>query len=1084
MKEHFYDIESLSNVFTVCNFQPENDLIDCYHLVDTPTLYAQTQNPKFFDALLARILEKNQNFRGTIRIFDLKTEAGCRMLARTFGLSDAYMINDPSSASCYPSDFRLVCDTDPDYDEDVHPYLFGYNSYNYDTTMLAEFLYDVFPTNANGTRFYATTAKSMREFNDSLFTEQFKRQMPQRLTVTYDVRTGFATRPDYSDPRWRIRKNMLMTGRHLDVARLNEKQSKVGLKRLLGMLGHQILESDKLGTGVDHIDDLDQLLDLFAYNASDVVNLRELFHHRFYQGQFSLKHGLLKTYQELVYDRIPGQYKPDCRPSRVRRDRLTIDSSSAQFATKALCPYDHLPDIPTVSFMYPSERKCAELAAEGKPVRRVNVLEESRKFFYKHFSAYPDACAAFEKVYAYYRSIEGKNFNSSDFYLDDFGVNGELPPELTPYVLADMPKDENCMFYYNADGTPSSCFVTFSTGGIHGAEYNRELYLADTATWEKRMADLAAVQALYPDPLDLRHAKTVELDGTTRKWSEFLKSGFTIKRMTAMTADQRKQTCWRDVASDRPLLFKPCDNGTTALNKKYVYTSAILTNHEDFKSYYPNMLRMLSAFWNEGLGVDRYGEIFDDKERYGKLMKDKTKTEAERDFYSVKREGTKLVLNSASGAGDTNFKSPIQMNNRIISMRIIGQLFTWRIGQAQTLKGASIPSTNTDGLYSVMEEELNNLILAKESADIGVEIEPEPTYLISKDTNNRLEMDPDTGKILSASGGSLACRRDTDPTKALAHPAIIDWALAEYLVVAALGYKGLSISKPFDMDIGRNILASAKDKFEPAHLLRMFQNVLASSPGSVNYIFGLDDAAPDRPIIMQHYNRVFIVKDKTPSAIHLYAANAKVITPAMVTKRKREDERLQQHDPMALHVLSANGVRATDIPRTKEAVVKSVTNIRQEWYMLVNNRSTNRMTDAERQVILDAIDYDKYLLLLRNTYEENWRNILPERPDDEPEDAPAGDTSDTTDPISNGTDADPSGDTSDASDVSARKSTKTVDDTASDGVEYNEEGAPAPTYNVVLSDHGGNVVAEGEISDEKLVGAIEDAVHKQDASEN
>ena len=321
-------------------------------------------------------------------------------------------------------------------------------------------------------------------------------------------------------------------------------------------------------------------------------------------------------------------------------------------------------------------------------------------------------------------------------------------------------------------------------------------------------------------------------------------------------------------------------------------------------------------------------------------------------------------------------------------------------------------------------------------------------------------MDPDTGKILSASGGSLACRRDTDPTKALAHPAIIDWALAEYLVVAALGYKDLSISKPFDMDIGRNILSSAKDKFEPAHLLRMFQNVLASSPGSVNYIFGLDDAAPDRPIIMQHYNRVFIVKDKTPSAIHLYAANAKVITPAMVTKRKREDERLQQHDPMALHVLSANGVRATDIPRAKEAVVKSVTNIRQEWYMLVDNRSTNLMTDAERQVILDAIDYDK-----RNAYEENWRNILPERPDDEPEDAPAGDTSD-------------------ASDVSARKSAKTVDDTASDGVEYNEEGASAPTYNVVLSDCGGNVVAEGEISDEKLVGAIKDAVREQDASEN
>lgn len=980
MKEHFYDIESLSNVFTVCDFHPEEDCVDCYHLIDDRALYRQTLQDGFFQMLKDRILQKNENFHGTIRIFDLATEAGCRKLAQTFGLSDAYMVNDPKSSSNYDESFRIVCDTDPDYDEDEHAFMFGYNSFNYDTTMLAEFFFDVFPVGENIRPFIPTTAKEMREFNDSLFTDQFKKSMPSRLTVT--DQNGYAS-SDYSDPRWRIRKNMLYTGRHLDVARLNEKQSKVGLKRLLGMLGYQILESDKLGAGVDHIDNLDQLLDLFAYNASDVINLRELFHHSFYQGQFSLKQGLLKTYPELIYDRIPGQYKPDIKPNRVRRDRLTIDSSSAQFATKALCPYDHLTDIPTVSYMYPSERKCAELAAEGKPVRRVNVLEESREFFYRHFSAYPDACAAFDKVYAYYKSIEGKNFNGSDFYKQDFGRDGALPPELETHVLSEIERDENCMFYYNEDGTPSRCFVTFSTGGIHGAEYNRDLYLADLAAWEAKMHAMECVKAQYPDPLDLRRAKTVELDGETRKWSEFIRSGMTIKKMEAMSPDERQAKCYKDFAGDRPHVFKRLDNGNTALNKSYVYTSASLTNHEDFTSYYPNMLRMLSAFWNDGLGVDRYGEIFDDKQRYGKLMKDKTKSEAERDFYSVKRNGTKLILNSASGAGDTNFKSPIQMNNRIISMRIIGQLFTWRIGQAQTLKGAAIPSTNTDGLYSVMEETMNNLILAKESADIGVEIEPEPIYLISKDTNNRLEMDPDDGKIVSASGGSLACRKDTDPTKALPHPAIIDWALSEYLVVAALGYKDLAIDRPFDETIGRNILMSAKDKFEPAHLLRMFQNVLASSPGSMNYIFGLTDDAPDAPIIMQHYNRVFVVKDHTPGAIHLMAANGKVITASMKAKRLREGERAQQNDPMALSVLLANGVKTTDIPRGKEAVVKSVTNIRPTWNMLVENRSLMTMSDARRQEILDCIDYDKYLLMLKNAYEDNWRNTAPEQPDAE-----------------------------------------------------------------------------------------------------
>lgn len=986
MKEHFYDIESLSNVFTLCDYHPEENLIDCYQLVDTEAIHARTTDAAYHDMLRERILMRNQNFDGDVRVFDLREEDACKRLAETFGASTARIANNPDARSAYDDydpKFRLVCDTDPEYDEDEHAFMFGYNSYNYDTTMLADFFRTVFIAshNANGRcLFKPTTARHMRDFNNMLFEADYKDNMAVALTVPMQ-RDNYAPR-DYQDSGWVMRKNMLMSGRHLDVARLNEKQRKVGLKRLLGMLGYQILESDKLGTGVDSIEDLDQLLELIAYNVSDVVNLRELFHQPFYQGQFSLKQGLLKTYPELIYERIPGQYKPNVDPHHVRRDRLTIDSSSAQFATKALCPYDHLSDIETVSYMYPSERKVAELAAQGVHIERVNVLEESRKFFYRNFRNYPDLCAEFDKVYDYYKAIEGKNFNASEFYRGDYGETVEdgsigLPERLLPHKLSEIPKNDNCMFYYNADGTPSNCFITFSTGGIHGAEWNVARYRADMAAWQKTVDDMDAVREAYPDPLDLRRAKKIKLDGVERKWSEFIRSGMTIKKMEAMTADERREKCYRNPYDKRPHVFDKLDDGSLKLGKNYVFTSTGLMNHEDFTSYYPNMLRMLSAFWNDGLGVDRYGEIFDDKQRYGKLMKDKSLSEKDREFYAVKREGTKLILNSASGAGDTDFRSPIQMNNRIISMRIIGQLFTWRIGQAQTLKGASVTSTNTDGLYTVMEKKLNDAILAKESADIGVAIEPEPIYLVSKDTNNRLEMDPDTGHIVSASGGSLACRADTNPTKALSHPAIIDWALAEYLVVASMHYKGMSLDKPFDETIGRSILAKAKQRFEPAHLLRMFQNVLASSPGSINYIFATEDANPSGQIILQHYNRVFIVKDKTPGSVHLMAANAKVITPVTRAKRLREDERAQQHDPVARHVLEANGVDVGTLPMAKEAVVKNVTNVSPDWYMLVENHSLMTMSDARRDEILAAIDYDKYLGLLKNSYENNWRNKVP-----------------------------------------------------------------------------------------------------------
>lgn len=990
MKTHFYDIESLDNVFTLCNYKPDENDIDIYYLCDDAHLTAVAN---FKDILLQRIYERNRNFNGTIALHNLRYEDANRHLAKTFGLSDAYLINDPKSNSSYSDEFRLVCDTDPNYDEDAHPYLMGYNSYNYDTTELTLYLYDVFPIigredETGKLRQYAsftpTTAYRMRLYNNELFSPQFKDSMPTRLTQNFDNTTKRWSDVNYSDTRWRIRKNMLLSGRHLDVAKLNEKQSKVGLKRLLGMLGFQILESDKLKQGTDHIDTLDQLLDLIAYNVSDCVNLEELFKHKLYTGQFKLKKQLLNTYPELIYDKLPDAYAPDIRPEKVRRDRMTIDSSSAQLSTKALCPYGHLKDIPTVSFWYPSENKAKELG-----IQRVNVLDEAKKFFYKHFGQYPELCEQFDIIYNYYKSIEGRNFNESKNYEQDFKGTPEYRP---PENIAKLPKINMNRFYYNADGTPSSCFVTFSTGGIHGAEFNKVLFEHDVEEFEKDLARMQYVQQQYPDPIDLKKAKTVEIDGIEYKSSYFLKSGSTLKKSN-----------YKDFEANRPVLFKTDEKGITKLNTKYVFTSTDPTNHEDFTSYYPNLLRMMEAFYNTGLHYDRYAEIFDNKQDYGFLMKEKNQdltpelaekyqklrtatgltieplhiSDKEREMYDILRDGTKLILNSASGAADATFESNIRMNNTIISMRIIGQLFSWRIGQAQTIKGAKITSTNTDGLYSVLAAEINNPILAQESADIGVEIEPEPTYLISKDSNNRIEMNPDDGTVESASGGTLGCRKGPNPAKALNHPAIIDWALTEYLICAALHHKA-TLSAPFNDELGLKILESAKTKFKPIEFLKMFQNVIASSIGSMNYIFAITDENITDPIIMQHYNRVFIMKDKTPNTVHLYAANARQITPAQTKKRRENAERAQQHDDVAIRVLNNNGVKISDLPNTKEAIVKKVTNIDDRWYMLIQNKALADLTDEELTFIMDNIDYEKYLQLLRDGFEKNWRNKMPE----------------------------------------------------------------------------------------------------------
>lgn len=988
MKTHFYDIESLSNVFSLCNFKPEENSIDVYILCDDPSLM---NIPNFEKQLLKRILENNENFNGKIILYDLHEEQASSHLTKAFGMSDAYMVNDPMGQSTYPDEFRPVCDSDPDYDENIHPYLFGYNSYNYDTTMLAIFEHEVWAIEEHfeqgdtvlRVKFHPTTAKLMRQYNDELFSPKFKENMPSRLAVTYDYKTRSWSQTDYSDPRWRIRKNMLMTGRHLDVARLNEKQQKVSLKRILGQLGYQIKESNKLKQGQDTIENTDQLLDLIAYNVSDIVNLDCLFNHPTYKGNFVLKKGLLTTYPELIYDKQDDAYKPDIRPEKVRRDRLTIDSSSAQLSTKALCPYGHLTDIPAVSFLYPAKEKAEELG-----IPQVNVLEESRKFFYSKFPQ-PELRAKFDVIYNYYKSIEGRNFNESKNY--DYDYRGK-PNWHKPESITSLPKIDTNLIYYNADGSPSSCFVNFSTGGIHGAEYNKTLYDADVVAFEEQMAIVKAVQEQYPNPIDLKRAKKVQIGDTEYPASKFLKTGSTLK-----------SAAYKDFERNRPNLFKDEPKGGKKLNPKYVFTSADLTNHEDFTSYYPNLLRMMMAFFNKGLGYDRYAEIFDNKEKYGKLMKDETITKEEKDLYGILRNGTKLILNSASGAADATFESNIRMNNQIISMRIIGQLFSWRIGQAQTIAGAKITSTNTDGLFSVLEETLNNQVLEKESADIGVAIEPEPTYLISKDSNNRIEMDHNNGKIVSASGGTLAARKGPNPEKSLAHPAIIDWALAEYLVTAAMNQEGLygdkykdrhlSLHDEFDDNIGRNILLAAKKHFDTTKFLQMFQNVIASSPGSITYVFGTTDNHPETPIIMQHYNRVFIMKNDTPNTMHLYSACARKLTPAIIKKRKRDNARPIQHDTVAKYVLSTHGVSTSVFPPNTEAVIKKITNIETDWFMKVENRNLSFIPDNEKQDIIDNLDYEKYLQLLRDCYKKNWQNRMPGDPEPVEE---SEDTDDTT----------------------------------------------------------------------------------------
>lgn len=1072
----FYDIESLSNVFSIVAYTPHPgeavDELEVFYLVDDAAL-AQSLDPH---ALVAAIRAGNPGLPTVdVSLHDLHTIQGNLRLAQLIGLSDADQVCDPDQESSYPRDLRPVCDTDPDFDPAKHPFLAGYNSLNYDTTMLALYLAEVFSdivghrqrlADAQQVRSFArtpqqiadaeellaqvfaqrpvfqpVTAKTLRAHNDQLFDEKNIDYMPRYI--------------GWESPAAKIRRAMIHSGRHLDVSRLNELQSKVALKRLLGMLGRQIKESEKLGHDAV-ITTVKELYELLAYNVADCLGLAQLFRHPTYSSAFDLKAGLLAQYSETVFT----------KNQTVRRDRLAIDSSSAKFVGRILAPFSALNDIRTVSFNYPHPEVAKELNIEP-----VNVLDECVRFFEEEVAPDRASNAAQAKVYAdfmqivaYYRSIGGQNFNNSEEYAERYG----LPAQ----VLDEIPKTPNNLPYFHRDGRPSSCFATFSTGGIHGAEVDIATFERDSAAHREGASMLEMAKMFYPDAKDFvaeakrQHNLLALPDGTfvdkrlvllgsdpekvkyrkakkddPEQAEQLARAQAQVPDAAMLLATQRPDAQALDVAiadsmspggvrvitgklvlakstataaeyrtvpaKQAPELFpaKKTD-ASTKLHPKYSHTSAGLVTHEDFTSYYPNLLRNMRAFWNPELGEDRYATIFFDKERYGKEMKQPGISAELKTRLNTLRNGTKLILNAASGAGDASHKTPIRMNNVIISMRIIGQLFSWRIGQAQTLAGARIISTNTDGLYSILDPEINNRVLAEQAELIGVDIEPEAMFLISKDSNNRLELLPPRGasedlpvaqwEIHSAGGGTLACHAGPRPDKALAHPAVIDHALARYLqaVTAARGESALA--EPFDAALGRKLIDEARDPENPVRTALMFQTMVTASRGSITYPFAADpmpvgdeessneSTAITNPRPLQMVNRAFVVQAGTQDAVSLHNAGAWKVAPAVQAKR-RENAEAPARDEIAKSILAHHGWASDSwayaqnqkmrlIPEDQDVTTRRINGIDPSWSMVICNEDLHAMDVSRLAGFISSLDLEVYTQMLGETFTKNWMN--------------------------------------------------------------------------------------------------------------
>ena len=239
------------------------------------------------------------------------------------------------------------------------------------------------------------------------------------------------------------------------------------------------------------------------------------------------------------------------------------------------------------------------------------------------------------------------------------------------------------------------------------------------------------------------------------------------------------------------------------------------------------------------------------------------------------------------------------------------------------------------------DTELNAKILNQESAEIHVRIDPERLYLISKDANNRIEENKDNFAITTPSGGQLAAFNGPTPIRSLAHPAAIDRALGLYLQEIGKPespYYDKTLMKHFDRKLGMKIiknllgslqgLSSDEKRKKKIAMLNYYQNIVSSSPGSDRYIFLCDNFYPylndmqpkenqenkkdtdynvlpgmeklitnsnklsNKEIhIMQHYNRVFYVKENAPfKTYHLYVAAGRVVSDKSKASREKDSE--------------------------------------------------------------------------------------------------------------------------------------------------------------------------------------------------
>lgn len=760
-------------------------------------------------------------------------------------------------------------------------------------------------------------------------------------------------------------KPYLLYGNHVDIAFLNEKKIEqgrptVGLKTLEGTLGGSIVESESNKKG--HSDNIHYDI---LYNINDIAETKKRAFPGFLRNKFNTKKRLLDKYPHL------------------HSHGITVNDTSAKFVEYIIAPDKPIKDTPRMTLMYPAPHKAKEFGCE-----QFDVLEDTKEWYMEHVygpvhRVNPAAAdlhlAKFMSIYSYYDYYRGENWNESAAHMFEHGIKPKTKAERK---YADRTFGV-CLPFMDKHGNESPSYVKFSIGGIHGAELNKRQLDRDRAKirelkekygyiskipgkeCSRALLNLIIIQSRtsyngYPVrlsheiPYFFEHTEPVDEIIDPEQFSPYM-----IQRKT----DKRTRESYI----------------TEDLVDRYKYTTSGYSAHQDFASYYPVLLINLGVF-HDGNGRDPYEEVKDERIRIKGRLKTLERGSEEYKDVDQTQDGLKLILNSASGILDGDHDTNLRANNKAMAMRIIGQLFTFRIGMALALEGATIPSSNTDGIYATNIRFEDNKRIVEETLDgLYISIDPEEMFLVSKDANNRMEVVD--GKVTSAKGGTIGSWKGAAVDQSLSHPALVDRVLTDYLQKADL-------DEPVNHDIIRQCVIDYAVKEDRRRFVYMASWVMRSTSGSL-FIDNRDTIYPGTVrawltkdgVKFTRYNarvqRITKGKDGKPTTLDEYASQ---MMPGSYMGKPETMEYLA--DKIDVHACFPNVPTVAQYLEMKDSVPSiyvvsetKISNLHENDRLHIDNRCIDDLPENEVADIFRMFDLEGYVRMI-GEFAKSWHNVL------------------------------------------------------------------------------------------------------------